>query len=195
MQVCTSHQTDDRASTPLLSFFTGRMPFLSPAAQPTVSKHSIQKSFIQTLYYSQPNFIYLDISISVRDLHEKKFFSSSAICSVQPRVVCLFVSLSCLYGMVNVNLYSTIIMKVSNALNVCLPTAKLYVCLFMVSLTYRCRSNSVIYYYCSYSNPISFLPSLRYDCAFFPIPTLMTMVTAVLPYSPLLCHSILPSVL
>jgi len=33
MQVCTSLQTDNHASTPPLSFFTGRMPF-----QPTASK-------------------------------------------------------------------------------------------------------------------------------------------------------------
>ena len=30
MQVCTSLQTDNHASTPSLSFFTGRMPFLPP---------------------------------------------------------------------------------------------------------------------------------------------------------------------
>jgi len=30
MQVCTSLQTDNHASTPTLSFFTGRMPFLPP---------------------------------------------------------------------------------------------------------------------------------------------------------------------
>jgi len=30
MQVCTLLQTDNHASTPLLSFFTGRMPFLPP---------------------------------------------------------------------------------------------------------------------------------------------------------------------
>jgi len=30
MQVCTSLQTDNHASTPSLSFFTGRMPFLLP---------------------------------------------------------------------------------------------------------------------------------------------------------------------
>jgi len=30
MQVCTSLQTDNHASTPPLSFFTGRMPFLLP---------------------------------------------------------------------------------------------------------------------------------------------------------------------
>jgi len=33
MQVCTSLQTDNRASTPPLSFFTGRMPFLLPNQQ------------------------------------------------------------------------------------------------------------------------------------------------------------------
>jgi len=30
MQVCTSFQTDNHASTPPLSFLTGRMPFLPP---------------------------------------------------------------------------------------------------------------------------------------------------------------------
>jgi len=33
MQVCTSLQTDNYASTPPLSFFTGRMPFLLPNQQ------------------------------------------------------------------------------------------------------------------------------------------------------------------
>jgi len=33
MQVCTSLQTDDHASTPPLSFFTGRMLFLPPNQQ------------------------------------------------------------------------------------------------------------------------------------------------------------------
>ena len=33
MQVCTSLQTDNHASTPPLSFFTGRMPFLPPNNQ------------------------------------------------------------------------------------------------------------------------------------------------------------------
>jgi len=32
-QVCTSLQTDNHASIPLLSFFTGQMPFLSPNQQ------------------------------------------------------------------------------------------------------------------------------------------------------------------
>jgi len=33
MQVCTSLQTENHASTPPLSFFTGRMPFLPPNQQ------------------------------------------------------------------------------------------------------------------------------------------------------------------
>jgi len=33
MQVCTSLQTDNLASTPQLSFFTGRIPFLPPNQQ------------------------------------------------------------------------------------------------------------------------------------------------------------------
>ena len=33
MQVCTSLQTDNHASTPPLSFYTGRMPFLPPNQQ------------------------------------------------------------------------------------------------------------------------------------------------------------------
>jgi len=33
MQVCTSLQTDNHASTPSLSFFTGRLPFLPPNQQ------------------------------------------------------------------------------------------------------------------------------------------------------------------
>jgi len=33
MQVCTSLQTDNHASTPTVQFFTGRMPFLPPNQQ------------------------------------------------------------------------------------------------------------------------------------------------------------------
>jgi len=33
MQVCISFLTDNHASTPLLSFFTGRVPFLPPNQQ------------------------------------------------------------------------------------------------------------------------------------------------------------------
>jgi len=38
MQVCTSHQTDNHASTSPLSFFTGRMPFLSPNQQRQITE-------------------------------------------------------------------------------------------------------------------------------------------------------------
>jgi len=38
MQVCTSHQTDNHASTAPLSFFTGRMPFLSPNQQRQITE-------------------------------------------------------------------------------------------------------------------------------------------------------------
>jgi len=41
MKVCTSLQTDNHASTPSLSFFTGWMPFLSPNQQ-RQSTESIQ---------------------------------------------------------------------------------------------------------------------------------------------------------
>jgi len=40
MQVCTLLQTDNHASTPPLSFFTGRMPFLPPNQQCNFSKNS-----------------------------------------------------------------------------------------------------------------------------------------------------------
>jgi len=45
MQVCTLLQTDNHASTPLLSFFTGRMLFLSPNQQHQ-STEGIYISFI-----------------------------------------------------------------------------------------------------------------------------------------------------
>jgi len=47
MQVCTSLQTDNHASIPPLSFFTGRMPFLSPNQQ----RQSIE--FIKRLFSLQ----------------------------------------------------------------------------------------------------------------------------------------------
>jgi len=39
MQVCTSLQTDNHASTTPLKFFTGRNSNALPAAQPTALKH------------------------------------------------------------------------------------------------------------------------------------------------------------
>ena len=47
MQVCTSLQTDNHASTPPLSFFTGRMPFLPPNQQ-SHSTEGIRRTNKQT---------------------------------------------------------------------------------------------------------------------------------------------------
>jgi len=48
MQVCTSLQTDNHASNPPLSFFTGRMPFLPPnqQCQSTEGKSELQHARI-----------------------------------------------------------------------------------------------------------------------------------------------------
>jgi len=48
MQVCNSLQTYDHASTPPLSFFTGRMPFLPPDQQHQ-STEGYQLACINTL--------------------------------------------------------------------------------------------------------------------------------------------------
>ena len=45
MQICISLQTDNHASTPPLSFFTGRMPFLPPnQRQSTEGTNATQNS-------------------------------------------------------------------------------------------------------------------------------------------------------
>jgi len=46
MQACTSLQTDNHTSTSLISFFTGRMPFLPP-------NHSIEALKAQVLHPTQ----------------------------------------------------------------------------------------------------------------------------------------------
>jgi len=50
MQVCTSLQTDNHANTSMLSFFTGRMPFLPPnqQRQSTEEMHGVQSTGFQT---------------------------------------------------------------------------------------------------------------------------------------------------
>jgi len=50
MQVCTSLQADNHTSTPPLSFFTGRMPFLPPnqQCQSTESKALKAKIWVQS---------------------------------------------------------------------------------------------------------------------------------------------------
>jgi len=53
MQVCTSFQTDNHASTTPLKFFTGRMPFLPPNQQRPISfsQTDIFKVVQKTLHY------------------------------------------------------------------------------------------------------------------------------------------------
>ena len=58
IQVCTLLQTDNHASTPPLSFFTGRMPFLPPNQQRQSTegndhRHRIDK-YVDTLLSNQP---------------------------------------------------------------------------------------------------------------------------------------------
>jgi len=50
MQVCTLLQTDNHASTPPLTFFTGRMPFLLPI---TTTQHSCNSIFPGTNWLSR----------------------------------------------------------------------------------------------------------------------------------------------
>jgi len=61
MQVCTSLQTDNHASTPPLSFFTGRMPFLSPnqQCQSTEGKRFSTKLAIKLLLEIPPHHAYV----------------------------------------------------------------------------------------------------------------------------------------
>jgi len=57
MQVCTSLQTDNHASTPPLKFFTGRMPFLPPnqQRQSTEAQHAsvTDNSFCHSLRFGR----------------------------------------------------------------------------------------------------------------------------------------------
>jgi len=53
MQVYTSLQTDNHASTPLLSFFTGRMPF----CRPTNSVKALKALQTETIILDAPNTI------------------------------------------------------------------------------------------------------------------------------------------
>ena len=50
MQVCTSLQTNNHASNPPLSFFTGRMPFLPPNQQCQSTEGKIQINKLNTWF-------------------------------------------------------------------------------------------------------------------------------------------------
>jgi len=55
MQVCTSLQTNNHASTPTTQFFTGRMPFLPPNQQRQSSEGNnvIQSSKVRRTKYNR----------------------------------------------------------------------------------------------------------------------------------------------
>jgi len=51
MQICTSLQTNNHASTPPLSFFTGRMPFVSPNRVKALKEHVCYNSmYLMSVY-------------------------------------------------------------------------------------------------------------------------------------------------
>jgi len=54
MQVCTSLQTDNHASTPPLKYFTGRMPFLPPNQERQSTEGIPQNLKIQKKSFSGP---------------------------------------------------------------------------------------------------------------------------------------------
>jgi len=59
MQLCTSLQTDNHASTPPLGFFTGRMPFLSLNQQHQSTEGTFL--FLHLAYYSRVNLVGLSV--------------------------------------------------------------------------------------------------------------------------------------
>jgi len=67
MQVCTSLQTDNHASTPPLSFFTGRMPFLLPNQQRQSTEGTIIQLVNRSKFVTVKNLI-LKILINVTPL-------------------------------------------------------------------------------------------------------------------------------
>ena len=54
MQLCTSLQTDNHASTPPLSFFTGRVPFLPPNQQRQGTEGKARRCLSQTHTFLVP---------------------------------------------------------------------------------------------------------------------------------------------
>jgi len=54
MQVCTLLQTDNHASTPPLSFFTGQMPFLPPNQQRQRQLQDLEMLVQKLLSYKMP---------------------------------------------------------------------------------------------------------------------------------------------
>ena len=65
MQVCTSLQTDNHASTPLLKFFTGRMPFPTNSVKALKARDITIMIKIAYLVYDSHNGIKVNETASV----------------------------------------------------------------------------------------------------------------------------------
>jgi len=65
MQVCTSHQTDNHVSTSPLSFFTGRMPFLSPNQQRQSTEGIFTSTVNETIIRQQYKCTYATVYIYI----------------------------------------------------------------------------------------------------------------------------------
>jgi len=62
MQVCTLLQTDNHASTPPLSFFTGRLPFLPPNQQRQSTKGIFKSLHLLSHFKRNANISYVNVS-------------------------------------------------------------------------------------------------------------------------------------
>jgi len=87
MQVCTSLQTDSHSSTPPLSFFTGRMPFLLPNQQHQSTEGTAP-------FHIQPNYNKIDAAKNIYFL----FYTYYILAAIQPLAVST--DATCLIGFI-----------------------------------------------------------------------------------------------
>jgi len=80
MQVCTSLQADNHASTPPLKFFTGRMPFLSPNQQRQSTEGAAMTDTKLIIYYSQPPICHKVNTTTADALYLQHFFVYAVVC-------------------------------------------------------------------------------------------------------------------
>ena len=90
MQVCTSLQRDNHASTPPLSFFTDRMPFLPPDQQCQSTEGNKWNSVVQQSHKLMQYYFIIRHSsycpgntiISLLNINLPMFFNETSICRV-----------------------------------------------------------------------------------------------------------------
>ena len=91
MQVCTSLQTDNHTSTPSLSFFTDRMPFLSPnqQCQSTESTKSPRQCIIiRANLTSKSGYFFLLASITMIQMRQQHYRCCENIFLIQRYFCC-----------------------------------------------------------------------------------------------------------